>query len=82
MRKNRIALDYSRLKNGLYQQRLQQSKQNCSKIYTNKTALIHPSFSGLLVTCAYFPHTTLPVGVTKPKSATLTSIIVPFVMTP
>ena len=26
------------------------------KIYhTNSTALIHPSFSGLLVTCAYLP---------------------------
>ena len=23
--------------------------------YTNNTALIHPSFSGLFVTCAYFP---------------------------
>ena len=33
-------------------------------IYTSSTALMHPSFSGLLVTCAYLPHTTLPEGVT------------------
>ena len=26
--------------------------------YTSSTALMHPSFSGLLVTCAYLPHTT------------------------
>jgi hypothetical protein len=25
------------------------------KIYTSKTALMQPSFSGLFVTCAYFP---------------------------
>ena len=43
---------------------------------------MHPSFSGLLVTCAYFPHTTFPVCVTRPKSLTLTSIIAPFVITP
>ena len=24
---------------------------------------MQPSFSGLFVTCAYFPHTTLPLGV-------------------
>ena len=49
---------------------------------TSSTALMHPSFSGLLVTCAYFPHTTLPPGVTSPSSLTLTSITVPFVITP
>ena len=26
--------------------------------YTSSTALMHPSFSGLFVTCAYLPHTT------------------------
>ena len=31
-----------------------------------------PSFSGLFVTCAYLPHTTLPAGVTSPNSLTLT----------
>jgi hypothetical protein len=39
---------------------------------------MQPSFSGLLVTCAYLPNTTLPLGVTSPKSLTFTSIIVPF----
>jgi len=52
------------------------------KFYTNNTALIQPSISGLLVTCAYLPQTILPPGVTKPNSLTLTSIIVPFVMIP
>ena len=33
---------------------------------------MHPSFSGLLVTCAYLPHTTLPPGVTSPSSLTFT----------
>lgn len=30
----------------------------CRKLslYTNNTALMQPSFSGLLVTCAYFPE--------------------------
>jgi len=50
--------------------------------HTNITALIHPSNSGLLVTCAYLPQTTLPDGVTNPRSATFTSMIVPFVITP
>lgn len=50
--------------------------------YTSSTALMHPSFSGLFVTCAYLPHTTLPDGVTSPRSAQLTSMIVPLVMTP
>ena len=50
--------------------------------YTSKTALMHPSFSGLFVTCAYFPQTTLPPGVTNPSSLTFTSMIVPFVTTP
>jgi hypothetical protein len=36
----------------------------------------HPSFSGLFVICAYFPHTTFPPGVTKPRELTSTSIIV------
>ena len=27
---------------------------------------MQPSFSGLFVTCAYLPHTTLPDGVTRP----------------
>ena len=49
---------------------------------TSSTPLIQPSFSGLLVTYAYFPHTTLPVYVTKPSSETLTSITVPLVITP
>lgn len=51
-------------------------------VQTNNTALMHPSFSGLFVTCAYLPHTTLPVYVTKPSSLTLTSMTVPLVMTP
>ena len=47
-----------------------------------RTALIQPSFSGLLVICAYFPNTILPPAVTSPSSDTLTSMTVPFVMTP
>mmetsp|Transcript_20168 Transcript_20168/g.68312 ORF Transcript_20168/g.68312 Transcript_20168/m.68312 type:complete len:264 (+) Transcript_20168:52-843(+) len=43
---------------------------------------MQPSSSGLFVTCAYFPQTTRPVVVTKPSSETLTSMTVPFVMTP
>ncbi|GET93744.1 40S ribosomal protein S8, putative [Leishmania tarentolae] len=43
---------------------------------------MQPSFSGLFVTCAYLPHTTLPDGVTRPNSDTFTSITEPFVMTP
>ena len=60
--------------------------------YTSKIALIHPSFSGLFVTCAYLPilhsflsllpHTTFPDSVTNPNSLTFTSMIVPFVITP
>ena len=50
--------------------------------HTSSTALMQPSFSGLLVTWAYLPHTTLPPGVTSPSSLTLTSITVPFVTTP
>lgn len=49
-------------------------------IHTNRTALIQPSFSGWLVTCAYFPQTTLPEGVVSPKSLVFTSIILPFVI--
>ena len=45
--------------------------------YTRSTALIQPSSSGLLVTCAYFPHTTFPDCVTRPSSLTFTSITVP-----
>lgn len=48
----------------------------------SKIALMQPSFSGWLVTCAYFAHTTFPPCVTIPSSLTLTSIIVPFVITP
>lgn len=33
---------------------------------------MQPSFSGLFVTWAYFPHTTLPAGVTRPSSLTFT----------
>ena len=33
---------------------------------------MQPSFSGLLVTCAYLPQTTLPPGVTSPSSLTFT----------
>ena len=33
---------------------------------------MHPSFSGLFVTWAYLPQTTLPPGVTSPSSLTLT----------
>ena len=51
-------------------------------IYTSSTALMQPSFSGLLVTCAYLPHTTLPEGVTRPRSEQFTSMIVPLVITP
>ena len=43
---------------------------------------MQPSFSGLLVTWAYLPQTTLPPVVTRPSSLTLTSITVPLVMTP
>lgn len=43
---------------------------------------MHPSFSGLLVTWAYLLQMTFPVCVTSPNSLTLTSSIVPFVMTP
>ena len=50
--------------------------------YTSKIALIHPSSSGLLVTCAYFPQTVAPLVVNMPSAATFTSIIVPFVITP
>ena len=53
-----------------------------TKAHTSSTALMHPSFSGLLVTWAYFPHTTFPPGVTRPSSETLTSITVPLVITP
>jgi hypothetical protein len=37
---------------------------------------------GVHRTCAYFPQTTLPDGVTRPRSAQLTSMMVPLVMTP
>mmetsp|Transcript_2674 Transcript_2674/g.6375 ORF Transcript_2674/g.6375 Transcript_2674/m.6375 type:complete len:240 (+) Transcript_2674:152-871(+) len=50
--------------------------------YTSRMAFTQPSFSGLLVTCAYLPQTTLPAGVTNPRSATFTSITVPLVRTP
>lgn len=43
---------------------------------------MQPSFSGLLVTWAYLPHTTLPPGVTRPSSDTFTSMMVPRVITP
>ena len=43
---------------------------------------MHPSNSGLFVTCAYLPQTTLPDWVTKPNSLTFTSNTVPFVITP
>ena len=43
---------------------------------------MQPSFSGLLVTWAYLPQTTLPEGVTRPRSEQFTSIMVPFVITP
>jgi hypothetical protein len=46
------------------------------------TALMQPSFSGLFVTWAYFPKTTLPPAVTMPSSDTLTSMTVPLVSTP
>ncbi|KAJ8613464.1 hypothetical protein MRB53_036949 [Persea americana] len=45
-------------------------------------AFRHPSFSGLFVTCAQRPQTTLPPAVTKPSSLTFTSMIVPLVRTP
>lgn len=53
-----------------------------SKRDSQRTALMQPSFSGLLVICAYFPKTTLPPAVTIPSSDTLTSMIVPLVRTP
>lgn len=56
-----------------------QCKQN---IYTMSTALMQPSFSGWLVTCAYLPQITLPDCVTKPSSLMFTSITVPLVITP
>lgn len=43
---------------------------------------MHPSFSGLLVTCAYLLQITLPPCVTSPNSLTFTSKMVPFVITP
>jgi hypothetical protein len=43
---------------------------------------MHPSSYGLLVTCAYFDQTTLPVCVTRPNSETFTSRTVPLVTTP
>ena len=43
---------------------------------------MHPSFSGLLVTWAYFPQMTLPPCVTRPNSLTFTSMTVPLVITP
>ena len=55
---------------------------NNSIFYTKRTALIHPSFSGLFVTCAYLPQMTFPPCVTNPNSLTFTSMIVPFVITP
>mmetsp|Transcript_9299 Transcript_9299/g.15281 ORF Transcript_9299/g.15281 Transcript_9299/m.15281 type:complete len:206 (+) Transcript_9299:1-618(+) len=51
-------------------------------IYTRSNALMQPSISGLLVTCAYLAKITFPVCVTKPSSDTFTSMIVPLVMTP
>lgn len=43
---------------------------------------MQPSSSGLLVIWANFPQTTFPPAVTRPSSETLTSMIVPLVMTP
>ncbi|KAH1022554.1 hypothetical protein HUJ04_011938 [Dendroctonus ponderosae] len=60
----------------------EKSLNSSSFNYTKSTALMHPSFSGLLVTWAYLPQTTLPACVTKPSSEILTSITVPLVMTP
>ena len=40
--------------------------------YTSSTALMQPSSSGWLVTCANLPHTTLPDVVTSPSSDTFT----------
>lgn len=58
-------------------------------VHTKRVALMQPSNSGLLVTCAYLDHTTLPVWVTRPNYDTLTYITVPklkqkipFVITP
>jgi len=51
-------------------------------LFSSRIALMQPSFSGLLVTWAYFPQTTFPPEVTRPSSLMLTSMIVPFVMTP
>jgi hypothetical protein len=47
------------------------------KDQTRSTVLMHPSISGLFVTCAYLLQTTLPVCVTKPNSDTLTYRTVP-----
>jgi len=57
-------------------------KQKRIPAHTRRRAFTHPSSSGLLVIWAYFAHTTFPVCVTKPRSATFTSMIVPFVRTP
>ncbi|CAO2622148.1 hypothetical protein LEMLEM_LOCUS17424 [Lemmus lemmus] len=43
---------------------------------------MHPSFSGLLVTWAYFLQITLPPCVTRPNLLTFTSMTVPLVITP
>ena len=56
--------------------------QPAASRYTSSTAFMQPSFSGLLVTCAYLPQTTLPDGVTRPRSEQLTSMTVPLVITP
>lgn len=55
-----------------------------NKLYllSKSTAFTHPSFSGLLVICAYLAQTTLPPVVTMPNSETLTSTMVPLVSTP
>merc|ERR1719447_889899 len=57
-------------------------KKGLAQLLTSNTALIQPSFSGLLVTWAYLPHTTFPPLVTKPNSLMFTSNTVPFVITP
>lgn len=56
--------------------------KNNKKAQTRSKALIHPSFSGLLVTYAYLLQITFPDYVTNPNSLTFTSNIVPLVITP
>ena len=66
----------------LIQRVIDTAKEITNHLLSKSTALMQPSFSGLFVTWAYLPHTTLPPDVTNPSSLMFTSMMVPFVMTP